>query len=403
MNILYLCDEYPPGKHGGIGTSVRMLARQMVKLGHHVIVAGLYAPGYGGADEFEDDGVKVYRFRRGFSSKIFSDEESLKSRIATRLLQVSGLMDREIRKSLATYKIELERLIKDHQIDIIEMPDYNDYIRFCSREIPFPVLSVPVAVKFHGSITYFIKEANGPLSGHILKMEQAIVSQAAAVVSVSEYTAKKSAAYLNYPGKIEVLYNGINTDTSVLKTSKKTYQVIFTGSLVEKKGIYQLAKAWNIVNKHVPNARLLICGKGDQQKVASFFTREAKDSVIFMGHLPMEKLFDQLSASNISVFPSYAEAFALAPMEAMLCGAAVINSNRTSGPELIDDNVNGVLIDPDRPEQIAEAILYLLNNRNICDNLAKKGNETVKEKFEITKVAEKYIEFYESVLKGRVI
>ncbi|MDP9079230.1 MAG: glycosyltransferase family 4 protein [Bacteroidota bacterium] len=401
MKILYLCDEYPPGKHGGIGTSVRMLARQMVKLGHHVIVAGLYAPGYGGADEFEDDGVKVYRFRRGFNSKIFSDDESLKSRIATRLLKVSGLMDREVRKSLDTYKIVLERLISEHHIDVIEMPDYNDYIRFCSREIPFPVLSVPVIVKFHGSITYFTRETNGRLPGHILKMEQAIVNQAAAVVSVSEYTAKKSAAYLNYPHKIEVLFNGINT-ASFSKSGKKAQQVIFTGSLVAKKGIYQLAKAWNIVNEHVPNARLLICGKGDRQKVASFLTMEAKDSVVFMGHLPMEKLFDQLSASIISVFPSYAEAFALAPMEAMLCGTAVINSNRTSGPELIEDNVNGLLIDPDKPEQIAEAILYLLNNCNICDNLAKKGNETVKGKFEITKVAEKHIEFYKSVLEGRI-
>ena len=63
MNILYLCDEYPPGQHGGIGTSVRSMARELVKQGHRVVVAGLYSPGYGGADEFVDNGVKVYRFQ----------------------------------------------------------------------------------------------------------------------------------------------------------------------------------------------------------------------------------------------------------------------------------------------------------------------------------------------------
>ena len=74
MNILYLCDEYPPGRHGGIGTSVRLLARQMAKMGHHVVVAGLYGPGYGGANEFSDEGVKVYRFRRGYDFDFLADD-----------------------------------------------------------------------------------------------------------------------------------------------------------------------------------------------------------------------------------------------------------------------------------------------------------------------------------------
>jgi glycosyltransferase involved in cell wall biosynthesis len=400
MNLLYLCDEYPPGKHGGIGTYVRLIARQMVKLGHNVVVAGLYSPGYGGLDEFSDEGVKVYRFRRGFDYKLFSDEQSLISRIGIRLLKDSGLIERDMKKSLAAYKNKLEQLITEYKIDIIEMPDYNDYIRFCGSYIPFPQLSIPVVVKMNGSITYFTKEANKQVPVHLLKMEQAILKQASAVSSASKYTANKSSEYLSYTKEIEVLYNGIKTDLPTRNIPKSSKQVIFTGTLVAKKGIYQLIKAWNIVNKNMPDARLLVLGKGSQQKVMAHLTDEAKASVSFKGHVSTDELYDHLSASAISIFPSYAEAFALAPLEAMACDTAVINSNRTSGPELIDDKINGLLIDPDNIDQIASSILYLLNNPDVCARLAKAGNEKVKEQFEIGKIAAKTIQFYNMVLKS---
>lgn len=398
MNILYLCDEYPPGKHGGIGSSVRLLARQVAKLGHNVVVAGLYGPGYGGEEEFEDEGVKVYRYRRGFDLKFLGDETTTLSRVITRLLKDSGLLERNIKKSLAVYKMKLEELIRKHQIDIIEMPDYNDYIRFCSSYVLFPQLPAPAVIKLHGSITYFTREADRPVPDHILKMEQTILNQATAVSSVSKYTADKSAEYLSYPKNIEVLYNGIDTNIPAGDTNRKPMQVIFTGTLVAKKGIYQLAKAWNIVNKSIPGACLLVLGKGSRQKVMSYLSTEAAASVIFKGHISTDALYGYLQNSAVAVFPSYAEAFALAPLEAMACGAAVINSNRTSGPELIEDKMNGLLIDPDNIEQIAEAIIHLLNNCEVRERLAEKANEKVKAKFEISKIAVDNIRFYEEVL-----
>ncbi len=397
MNILYLCDEYPPGRHGGIGTSVQLLARAMVRLGHNVVVAGLYSPGYGGEDRFEDKGVSVYRFRRKFDAKGLTGHSPL-FRIYNRVLKDTGLMERDIKKSLLLYKNELEKIITAHKIDIVEMPDYNDYVRFCKTYIPFPKLSVPVVIKINGSITYFTAEANKQVPAHIIKMEQTILSQAAAVASASKYTADKSAAYLSYRHKIEVLYNGINTDIQLLEKDKNPKQVIFTGTLVTKKGIYQLAKAWNIVIKAMPQARLLVLGKGDKQKVINFLSAEAKKTVSFMGHVATKKLYEYLGNSTAAIFPSYAEAFALAPLEAMACGTAVINSSRTSGPELVDDDVNGLLIDPDDIAQIASSILYLLNNHEICENLAKKGNEKVKEYFDIKKIADQNIRFYTKVL-----
>lgn len=403
MNILYLCDEYPPGPHGGIGTYVRLIALQMVKLGHKVIVAGLYSRGYGGRDEFEDEGVKVFRYRWGIDGKWFENQHSLGVRIVNKVLLDTGIIQKDIKKSLATYQKKLEYIISSEQIDIVEMPDYNDYTRFCRSYVPFPELQVPVVVKMNGSITYFNSEAGKPVAPQVLKMEQHILNRAAAVSSASSYTACKSAGYLSYSKPIRVLYNGIDTNIAVANIADgSTKQVVFTGSLVQKKGIFQLAKAWNIVIKQVPDARLLVLGKGPVNKVIAFLQEYAKNSVTFKGHVGKDELYTCLAQSAAAVFPSYAEAFALAPLEAMACGAAVINSNRTSGPELVDDGVNGMLIDPDNIEQLASAIITLLNDPEKRLALASAGNEKVKQYFDIDIVARQTLQFYEEVLAGLV-
>jgi glycosyltransferase involved in cell wall biosynthesis len=397
MNILYLCDEYPPGQHGGIGTAVRLLARQMVKMGHKVIVAGLYTPGYGGEDEFEDDGVKVYRYRWLTDSKWVETKDFLPGKITKRVLNATGITQRILEKSIQQFAEKLELLIAEHNIDMVEMPDYNDYVRFCTSYLPFPKLSVPIIVKMHGSITYTRQVTRQPAS-YIVKMEQHILNQSTAVVGVSQYMAAQSAKYLYYNKPVEVLYNGIDANIVSGEFDKNHKQVIFTGTLVQSKGIYQLAKAWNVVIKSVPDAQLLVSGRGDQQKANSFLTDVAKPTVKFTGHVSAEELFKHLSQSAIGVFPSYSEAFALAPMEAMACGVAVINTNRASGPELIDDGIDGVLIDPDNVEQIASAIIRLLSNPDICRSIAKKGNGKVKTNFDIAEIATKHICFYNKVL-----
>ncbi|QKJ29929.1 glycosyltransferase family 4 protein [Mucilaginibacter mali] len=369
----------------------------MVKMGHRVVVAGFYSPGYGGSDEFDDEGVKVYRYRWRMDG-VLKNEQKLSTRIIKKLLTISGILDRDIKKSLVLYQSSLENIIARHEIDIIEMPDYNDYVRHCRSFIPFPKLSVPVVIKMNGSITYFNREAGKPVPDHIFKIERGIINRSAGVAAVSQYTASKSAEYFIYTDKIDIIPNGINTAISFDGINKNPLQVIFTGTLVQKKGIYQLAKAWNMVNRQVPGARLLVLGKGNCQKVMNLLNPDAQTTVSFMGHVAAGELYRYLSSSAIAVFPSYAEAFALAPLEAMACGIAVINSNRTSGPELIDNGIDGLLIDPDDIDQLASAILHLLNNVEIREQIAKAGNKKVGEVFDIANIAQQNTDFYNRVL-----
>src|SRR5215831_16450293 len=62
VRLCFICTEYPPGLHGGIGSSYQTLARALVERGHKVFVVGIYPPAYQGPRHFEDRGVQVWRF-----------------------------------------------------------------------------------------------------------------------------------------------------------------------------------------------------------------------------------------------------------------------------------------------------------------------------------------------------
>src|SRR5689334_8892937 len=63
LKICFVCGEYPPGPHGGIGTTVQVLGRALVQAGHQVRVVGACARDYPAPDYENDQGVDVWRLR----------------------------------------------------------------------------------------------------------------------------------------------------------------------------------------------------------------------------------------------------------------------------------------------------------------------------------------------------
>jgi glycosyltransferase involved in cell wall biosynthesis len=361
MNILYLCDEYPPGRHGGIGTAVQLLAREMVKKGHRVVVAGFCDWGYGGEDTFEDKGVKVFRFRRLLASAWFHSRDSLRVRATYKLFKMTGLFQYDLSRSLERYRQFLERLISEYKIDIVEKPEFNEYVQYCKTVTPFPQLSVPTIVKLHGSITYILRE-NGIEPDHVVfGIEKQVIQDADAISAVSLFSAETANKYFDNKKLIEVVYNGVEIP-ELPPMTKRPMRVVYAGALREKKGVFQLMKAWNQVSKVLPQAELILLGNGHVEKVRTFLDSDAKRSVRFKGHVGKEELFANFSEAEVAVFPSYAETFGLAVIEAMLCGTATISTNRGAGPEIIRDGIDGTIVDPDDVAGIAEKIIELLKD-----------------------------------------
>ena len=396
MKILYICDEYPPGQNGGIGTSVQTLSRELVKMGHDVFVVGLYSYKYGQEDVSSDLGVKVYRLRYGLDLHL-----SVESRVYSLLDKLpNGVKQHLNGKKAFTRFIEfINTLIEKEKLEVIEIADYNNFSQHIGFAIKWPRFKIPLIVKSHGSHTYFCDELGIKPDVNLSRTDFALFARADAHSCVSYYAASKNKVLFNLDKKdIKVLYNGIDITCPTSNHDRDNNTVIFTGSLTHKKGIYSLISAWNTVHKKKPDARLLIFGKGKTKALRAMIDPESKTSVFFMGHLSKQTLVKHLASATVAVFPSYSETFGLGVVEAMAEGCPVIYTKRSCGPEIVKDNYDGLLVDPDNVDEITESILDLLNDPTKREKLASAAISSVKQKFDIKKIARDHIVFYDKII-----
>jgi glycosyltransferase involved in cell wall biosynthesis len=174
-------------------------------------------------------------------------------------------------------------------------------------------------------------------------------------------------------------------------------RIVFTGTLTFKKGIVGLARAWGIVAAARPEAELHIFGKdisGMEPQLRRECGVDASRSIVFHGHTARSQVLQELARARAAVFPSYAEAFAFAPLEAMAAGCPTIFSTRTSGPEAVIHNVDGLLVDPDHPHQIAQAILSLLDDDALARRLGAAGRDAVAARFSLETILPAMEMFY---------
>jgi len=162
------------------------------------------------------------------------------------------------------------------------------------------------------------------------------------------------------------------------------------------KGIHILIQATKLVIQQIPDAKLLIIGrgryKGQLEKLVSELGLEGK--VEFVDHVPQIALRDYLRMCGVLVLPSLSEGWGRVLIEAMACGKPVIGTNVGGIPNLIHDGVNGFLTPPNDPEALAEKIIYVLSHEDEAARMGAEGREFVARTFS----TEKYVEGYVSVL-----
>jgi glycosyltransferase involved in cell wall biosynthesis len=129
------------------------------------------------------------------------------------------------------------------------------------------------------------------------------------------------------------------------------------------------------------------------QKIAQY-----KDRIIITGYVPDEDLSAIYSGATAFVFPSLYEGFGLPILEAMQCGTPVISSNSTSLPEVVGDA--GILVDPKDQDQLCQAMLDILTDESLRENLKHKGLERAKQ-FSWEKCANETVEIYKKIIASK--
>lgn len=205
------------------------------------------------------------------------------------------------------------------------------------------------------------------------------------------------------PESVEVIHNGIDPAQfggvvpASLGLPEGALAVGFVGRLEKRKGLLDLALAWKSIVAHVPNAHLVIAGRGPNEHEAREILNELP-RVHWLGYRADAAAV--LSSLDIVAIPSHWEGFGLVAAEALLAGAVVVASNASSLPEIVTDGVHGVLVPVKDPEALANAIIELANDPEARRRYSAAGRERVRRDFSAEQMVDRFEGVLAAVLKA---
>jgi len=230
-------------------------------------------------------------------------------------------------------------------------------------------------------------------------------------IIANSYATKKTllreAPWLD-PDRVEVIYNGIDTTLfdskpgkdirDELKIDRKAPLIGFVGQLDERKGIIYLLEAFKSVSKQIPKAKLLLVGEGNLKGFIQNWVGEngLTEKVILTGF--REDIPDVMRSIDLLALPSLWEGFGIVLIEAMASGKPVVATRTSNIPEVVRDGKTGLLVKPRDSEELAGAIIKLLEEEDLAEEMGRRGREWVKERFTLERMLDQLENlFYELV------
>ncbi len=190
------------------------------------------------------------------------------------------------------------------------------------------------------------------------------------------------------PQRFEVVYPPFNLEKqqSALRTPRTSVtggakNIGFVGRLSDEKAIPILMAAFVRVRQRLENAILTIVGTGplEQQLKAYATTLGVAEYIRFAGHLPNS--FKALKEFDLFVLPSRTEGCPIVILEAMAMGLPVVATRVGGSPELVADGESGLLVPPNDPAAMAEAVLKILTVNDVARQMGANGRQRAFEHF----------------------
>ena len=200
-------------------------------------------------------------------------------------------------------------------------------------------------------------------------------------------------------GKTKVIPNAVPIPKFLNPCSVKTYDILFVGRLTKQKSVEILLKAIKILkNKHSRNLKIAIVGDGELKENLNNLTVELgiNREVKFLG--VRKDVKELMVSSKIFVLPSRWEGFGIVIIEAMSNMLPVIATNVGGIPEIIENEKDGILVPPENPKALAQAISNLLEDKELREKLSKAAYKKVREKYSINAYSVRMLDFYKSLV-----
>ena len=271
---------------------------------------------------------------------------------------------------------------------------YERYAYFTVGGILGRLFGIPVIYELNGILSDEYNVSNKNSNGNFLKFfkfwEKFTFKLPKKFITVTQgikdYLIKD---YEIEENNIFVVENGFSTDifgykphiNAKLNLDIEKKYICFVGLLAPWQGIEYLIKAAPNIVRRFPNTRFLIVGDGPMKKELTEFANKigVSKNFIFTGSVPHEHVPSYINASDICVaykIPLRSGYSALKLYEYMACGKPVVAS-RLKGFEVLEENFSGLLAEPENPEKLANAMITLLENKPLREEMGRNGREHV--------------------------
>lgn len=389
MKIAIYSPTYPEvNGAGGIGTYTRHLATALVAGGHeiHVLTRG-------SAGRTKDRGVSVECVSAAHVP------------LADRVLPGFG--------ACARLAGAISRLSSARHADVVELPNWE------GLGVGFQMFRrTPTVVRFHTS-TLECQEIDAAPSTRAtrwdVRRERWQASLATVLVTHSRAHRQRMAAELDIPpDKIALVPHGIPVFPEFRRVQRVSAEptVVYLGRLERRKGTLDLLRAIPQVLRDVPSARFVLIGadrphcpggRTHAQYLKDEFPPTVQARVTLAGQLPSAEVDRWLQTADVFVAPSLYESFGLIFLEAMRWGTPVVGTTAGGIPEIVEDGRSGLLVPPGDSGQLSHAIVRLLGNAQLRQELGVAGRARCEQMFNVEIMAARMAELYRGAVEGRSV
>jgi glycosyltransferase involved in cell wall biosynthesis len=400
------------------------LAAELKVQGHDITLMPVYTPTlvdeenvssphvfFGGISVYLQQHSALFRNTPWFIDKLWDSEFALKA-AARRSIPVNPKLLGELTVSMlegekGPQKKEFEKLVYHlghmPRPDVVTLP--NSLLIAMARPVRETV-GAPVYVTLQGE-DLFLEGLIEPYRSRSLDLILRRVSEVDGFISVSEFCARLMSAYLSIPKeKMHVVPLGVNTRDLQRKPGGRgdVFRIGYFARITPEKSLHQLCEAYRWMRREggLPPSRLEAAGylAPEHQEYLRIIEAQMKEWGLgaefhYHGALDREHKVQFLQSLDVLSVPSiYAEPKGLYALEAMACGAPVVQPDHGAFPEMIERTGGGLLAEPNDPVSFGRNLMRLYEDAALRSELGQRAYDGVREHYTVTHMARRAVEVY---------
>lgn len=242
-----------------------------------------------------------------------------------------------------------------------------------------------------GEFQQYSRDEAGPMMRWWIRRT---LEKSSKVIALSDSWAEYLVKYAPL-ASIEVVSNSVKVVSLPALPIEDPKRILFLGRAEKNKGIYDLLSAIAITKPHIPEIKLAIGGDGDLEAIKTEIARLGiEKNVEILGWANQEKKLAELAHAGVFALPSYGEGLPMSMLEAMAAGKPVLVTPVGGIPEAIKHGINGFLVPVGDANAISDALIDLISNQELRQQLGQNALKTVQERFSTDVVLEKLSSLY---------